>query len=53
MLAATFQMVLGLLSHAASVAIGALYPAFKTFKVIREGNYSLMVLYFILFLFCK
>uniref|UniRef100_A0A0R3RPR5 Receptor expression-enhancing protein n=1 Tax=Elaeophora elaphi TaxID=1147741 RepID=A0A0R3RPR5_9BILA len=37
------QMVLQLLSHAASVVIGALYPAFKTFKVIREGDFLEMV----------
>lgn len=36
-------MVLRLLSHAASVVIGALYPAFKTFKVIREGDFLQMV----------
>ncbi|EJW81314.1 TB2/DP1 family protein [Wuchereria bancrofti] len=35
-------MVLQLLSHAASVLIGALYPAFKTFKVIREGDFLQM-----------
>ncbi|KAL3985521.1 TB2/DP1 HVA22 family protein [Acanthocheilonema viteae] len=35
-------MVLQLLSHAASVVIGALYPAFKTFKVIREGDFLQM-----------
>uniref|UniRef100_A0A915PK26 Receptor expression-enhancing protein n=1 Tax=Setaria digitata TaxID=48799 RepID=A0A915PK26_9BILA len=36
------HMVLQFFSHAASVVIGALYPAFKTFKVIREGDYSQM-----------
>lgn len=36
-------MVLQLLSHAASVVVGALYPAFKTFKVIREGDFLQMV----------
>ncbi|VDK69099.1 unnamed protein product [Litomosoides sigmodontis] len=35
-------MVLQLLSHAASVVVGALYPAFKTFKVIREGDFLQM-----------
>ncbi|VDN17587.1 unnamed protein product [Gongylonema pulchrum] len=35
-------MVFGLLSHATSVLIGALYPAFKTFKVIRDGHYNEM-----------
>ncbi|OZC08868.1 TB2/DP1, HVA22 family [Onchocerca flexuosa] len=35
-------MILQLLSHAASVVIGALYPAFKTFKVIREGDFLQM-----------
>ncbi|VIO98571.1 Uncharacterized protein BM_BM9949 [Brugia malayi] len=36
------MMVLQLFSHAASVLIGALYPAFKTFKVIREGDFLQM-----------
>ncbi|KAM3717101.1 Uncharacterized protein ACO02O_01200 [Dirofilaria immitis] len=36
------EMVLQLLSHAASIVIGALYPAFKTFKVIREGDFLQM-----------
>uniref|UniRef100_F1L8K7 Receptor expression-enhancing protein n=1 Tax=Ascaris suum TaxID=6253 RepID=F1L8K7_ASCSU len=31
-------MVFGFISHAATVAIGAVYPAFKTFKVIRDAN---------------
>ncbi|VDN07105.1 unnamed protein product [Thelazia callipaeda] len=35
-------MVLQFLSHAASLIVGALYPAFKTFKVIRDGEYSQM-----------
>ncbi|CAG9535800.1 unnamed protein product [Cercopithifilaria johnstoni] len=35
-------MVLHLLSHAASVLVGALYPAFETFKVIREGDFLRM-----------
>ncbi|EFO25922.2 TB2/DP1 protein [Loa loa] len=38
----SFQMVLQLFSHAASIVIGALYPAFKTFKVIREGDFLQM-----------
>ncbi|VDK65084.1 unnamed protein product [Onchocerca ochengi] len=35
-------MILQLFSHTASVVIGALYPAFKTFKVIREGDFLQM-----------
>ncbi|VDM50612.1 unnamed protein product [Toxocara canis] len=36
-------MVLGFLSQAITVAIGAVYPTFQTFKVIRDGNAVEMV----------
>ncbi|VDM37447.1 unnamed protein product [Toxocara canis] len=36
-------MVLGFLSQAITVAIGAVYPTFQTFKVIRDGSAVQMV----------
>uniref|UniRef100_A0A915C1R3 Receptor expression-enhancing protein n=1 Tax=Parascaris univalens TaxID=6257 RepID=A0A915C1R3_PARUN len=37
------EMVFAFLSHAITIAIGAVYPAFKTFKIIRDANIPQMM----------